>query len=272
MSFLSEQVLYTIFSFSGGYNFVNQQVCSSFRMIIPRVEYLVYLDELIKDGKQPENFVPSEKLMLIALDKNLFHLLGANKEHIPIGICDIAAAKGNLQMMKWAVDNDFECDLTTYSHVSGDNYLEILEWLKSMDCLRNEISCKHAAWKGNLKVLKWLREQGCPWDEDTCSSAALDGHLEVLQWARANGCPWNAYTCTGAVENGHLEVLQWAHANGCPCPDWVSNHAAYYGKLEALEWLKSVGCFDERGVHYNLSQSREEITEKLLCLPALPKL
>nr|WIL03779.1 ankyrin repeat protein [Cedratvirus plubellavi] len=246
MAFLSEQALYAIFSSSGGYNFLNQQVCSLFRTLIPKVDYLTYLNQLIKDGKEPENFMPSEKLMLLALDKDLLHLLGANKEYIPVEICDIAAAKGNLEMMKWAVENEFECDVVTYAHASGENYLEILEWLKSMDFPQSEISCKHAAWKGNLKVLKWLREQGCPWNEDVCSSAALDGHLEVLQWARANGCEWDVYVCSGAAENGHLEVLQWAHANGCDCPDWVSAHAAYHGQLEILKWLKSVGCFDER--------------------------
>ncbi|SPN79734.1 Ankyrin repeat-containing protein [Cedratvirus Zaza IHUMI] len=102
MAFLSEQALYAIFS-SEGYNFLNQQVCSLFRALIPRVEYLTYLNQLIKDGKEPENFMPSEKLMLLALDKSLLHLLEANKEYIPVEICDIAAAKGNLEVMKWAV-------------------------------------------------------------------------------------------------------------------------------------------------------------------------
>ena len=71
-------------------------------------------------------------------------------------------------------------------------------------------STRVAAQIGNLNVLQWLRMMECAWDKTTCEGAAENGHLDVLQWARANGCPWDADTCSFAAKNGHLAVLEWA--------------------------------------------------------------
>nr|WIL02903.1 hypothetical protein Cbor_448 [Cedratvirus borely] len=96
-----------IFSFSEGYNFLNGQVCREFRILAPQVSYVVYLDQLIRDGKQPENFPPSEfgpsrKLAKIAIEKGLLALLGQCTRHVRSDLCKIAAKKGNLKVLQWA--------------------------------------------------------------------------------------------------------------------------------------------------------------------------
>jgi hypothetical protein len=94
--------------------------------------------------------------------------------------------------------------------------LQVLKWLLENDCPWDERACSGAAQFGHLGVLKWSDANDCPWDEKTCTGAAQFGHVEVLQWARANGCPWEKRTRVCAAQGGHVEILQWARANGCP--------------------------------------------------------
>ena len=90
-------------------------------------------------------------------------------------LCALAAALGQLEILKWLRENNFPWD---------------------------EETCRRAASGGHLEVLQWACANGCPWNEDTCKYAANGGHLEVLQWARANGCEWDGQTITWARIGG----------------------------------------------------------------------
>jgi hypothetical protein len=77
-------------------------------------------------------------------------------------VCAIAAEVGNLDVLKWAREND---------------------------CPWDDETCANAAEGGHLEVLKWARENDCPWDEDTCANAAQGGHLETLKWGARERLP-----------------------------------------------------------------------------------
>jgi len=77
-------------------------------------------------------------------------------------ICENAAGKGYLQVIKWARDNGFPWD---------------------------EHTCSIAAFKGHLDVLKWCRKNECHWDEYTHYCALKENHLKMLTWCIKNGCP-----------------------------------------------------------------------------------
>ena len=79
-------------------------------------------------------------------------------------VCDYAARRGSVRLLKWARENN-------------------LAW--------SARTCCHAAIKGHLPVLQYLHENGCPWDSCTCYNAACNGHLVVLQYLHENGCPWD---------------------------------------------------------------------------------
>nr|WIL04766.1 ankyrin repeat-containing protein [Cedratvirus duvanny] len=216
MQSLPEEVLVLVFSFSEGYNFVNRQVCFDFRRIIRPVDQVVYLDQLLKDSRKPDNFQPSKKLAKIALNRGLLYLLQACKGFINKSVCTIAAENGHLEVLQWARANGFPWDLSICTIAAKNGHLEVLQWARANGCPWNEGTCTYAAGNGHLEVLQWARANGCPWNSNTCSHAALNGHLEILQWARANGCRWNQRTCGNAARNGHLKVLEWARDNGCP--------------------------------------------------------
>ncbi|SOB74041.1 ankyrin repeat [Cedratvirus lausannensis] len=278
MDLLNEQVLCTIFSFSEGYNFVNRQVCSDFRRIVPKVSPFVYLDRLLADKVQIK-LEPSEEMMVEAVKLDLVHLLEVNKPYIEKEICEIAAELGKTKVLDWAIDNGYSCihptpctgpckssnlyccavkgghlhiikqldekgfpfRVSNFYDVAKYGHWEILKWVKDRGYL-SERFCSNAALGGRLDILQWLRANGCDWDVWVCADAALGGHLEVLKWARANGCPWDTWTCRNAAAGGHLEVLQWARSQGCPWNENTCAYAAGSGHLEILQWLRANGC------------------------------
>jgi hypothetical protein len=138
-------------------------------------------------------------------DLNGLQLLLERAPHVRRDVCALAADVGNLDVLKWARENDCPWDDETCANAAEGGHLEVLKWARENDCPWDELTCAHAAWKGHLEVLKWARENGCPSNELTCSSAALGGHLEVLKWARENGAPWTENTRRIAASMGYVE-------------------------------------------------------------------
>jgi hypothetical protein len=124
-----------------------------------------------------------------------------------------ALKNNNLEMLKYAVDNGCLCESLAY-YASLNNNLEMLKYAveKGFD-LSLDVTY-NAATNNNLEMLKYARENNCPWNEKVCSQAALNGNLEMLKWARSNGCPWDISTYQAALQKGHLEILKYAIENG----------------------------------------------------------
>jgi hypothetical protein len=80
------------------------------------------------------------------------------------GLCFYAAYYGYLEILKWAVNNNFHL---------GDN----------VDGA--------AAQNGDLEMLKWLRENACPWNIQVCLSGHKIEHIDC--WLRINNCPCGKY-------------------------------------------------------------------------------
>jgi hypothetical protein len=82
-------------------------------------------------------------------------------------VCDFAARRGSLRLLKWTRENN-------------------LVWSTNTCCC--------AALKGQLPVLQYLHENGCPWNRSTCYWAAQFKHWDCLQYAVDNKCPeWEKY-------------------------------------------------------------------------------
>ncbi|SPN79848.1 Ankyrin repeat-containing protein [Brazilian cedratvirus IHUMI] len=208
-----EIVYRTIFSYSGGYNFLNQQVCSTFRFLAPKTTYLEYLDQVLSEGGKVENFIPSKKIMEAAIEAELLHVLEACKDFIPkYNFYRRMAKKGKLRVLQWAHDR----------HPWTDNV------------------CAWAAGRGLLEVLKWARANGFPWNVEVCNQAASSGHLEVLKWLIDNGCDCDDNICAWATTGDHLEILQWLIDNGFSHDiDQIHRQAISYCHHRTAGWLES---------------------------------
>ena len=82
-------------------------------------------------------------------------------------VCDYAARRGSVRLLKWTRENNRDWSACT---------------------------CACAAKNGHLDMLKYLHENGCPWDRFTCYCAVEQGHWDCLQYAVDNKCPkWEYY-------------------------------------------------------------------------------
>ena len=101
-------------------------------------------------------------------------LLGENAEYVHF-VCNSAARRGSVRLLKWARVNNFAWSADT---------------------------CTCAASHGHLPALEYLHENGSPWYSNTCYWAALHKHWDCLQYAVDNKCPgWEKYAVRYA---GHL--------------------------------------------------------------------
>jgi len=95
-----------------------------------------------------------------------------------------------------------------------------------------------AATKGNLEIMKWLKKMNCPWNAWVFYYATEHDSLDNMKWLKENGCPWNGETFVAAVRNGNLDNLKWLKENGCPVDSRTFYYAAEQGDPENLNWLK----------------------------------
>ena len=139
--------------------------------------------------------LPYERVVGI-LGERLVNVLGESLERV----CNDAAMRGSLRLLKWTQENN-------------------LAWTKN--------TCACAAYYGHLPALQYLHENGCPWDSHTCSFTAHNGQLPVLQYLHENGCPWNSDTCLYAANQEQWDCLQYAVDN--KCDEW-KEYAEKYAK------------------------------------------
>lgn len=127
-------------------------------------------------------------------------------------VCEIAAEKGHLEILKW----------------SRSNPEDLCPW--------NEETSKFAARGGDLEALKWLKEQNCPWHSEVAFTLAENGHFEALKWELDNGGTWSYGIYEYVIRKGNLEVLQWILKRGYPKEESIVESAAFYGQLHILKW------------------------------------
>lgn len=156
-------------------------------------------------------------------------------------------------------------------------HLECLQVATQNECALDGSVCAEAAGRGHLSCLAFLHSTGYGgWDEDTPRAAAAWGHTECLAFALAHGCAWNPrlvciaaasggflQTLTLAVETpttimtqgvishtalvvaargGHLDCLTYLHERGWPWSAEVCAWAASAGRLDCLAYAHDRGC------------------------------
>jgi ankyrin repeat protein len=128
-----------------------------------------------------------------------------------------ASRHGNLSMVKFLIDKGFE--------------------------YRHTVVTQAAAASGNLEVLIYLRSLDCPWSETIYLAAAAEGHLEILKWAESHGCPWdNSDLFPAAAQSSNRDVYQWLHDRQCPFKEEVSFHVACEcGNFEFIKFARANG-------------------------------
>jgi len=164
--------------------------------------------------------------------------------------CAIAAACGNLHVLKLLRSLQIPWGSETCEMAAKYGHIELLKWARKEGCAWCARTCHSAAQYGQLEVLKWARENGCDWYQHLiCVDAAEGGDLNVLKWLRGQDCSWHNLVCAYAVKNGFLHMLSWVRQQHLPCP-WdqsTSLAAVICGDLATLQWAAFHGCAIDAG-------------------------
>jgi hypothetical protein len=121
--------------------------------------------------------------------------------------CWRVAATNDLALLRW-VREEKECawDYLTSGVAAYLGNLEMLKYCVENGCEVHEGTCAAAAKYGNLECLKYLREKNVKWDHRTVQFARENNQIECLNYALANNCPqtreeWQALEAAAAIQD-----------------------------------------------------------------------
>ena len=109
--------------------------------------------------------------------------------------CWRVARTNNLDFLKW-VREVKRCawDEGTIIQAAIQGNLEMVKYCVENDCPMDEYACANAAFDGHLDVLKYLHEHDCPWDSNTCLYAYDYNQIDCLNYAIEHQCPgWERF-------------------------------------------------------------------------------
>ena len=128
--------------------------------------------------------------------------------------CWSVAETNKLELLKWArEEKECEWDYVPINVAAQKGNLEMVKYCVANQCPIDTVACANAAGHGHLECLKYLHEEvKAPWDADTGIWAAENGHLHILEYLVER--KYDKYTtgaCAYAAKNGHLECLKYLH-------------------------------------------------------------
>jgi len=104
--------------------------------------------------------------------------------------CSGVAYTNDLKLLRW-VREEKECawDYKTSGEAAINGNLDMLKYCVENGCKVHNGTCAEAAKYGNLDCLEYLRSKNCPWDKRTCEQAHEKNHIDVLTYVVKNKCP-----------------------------------------------------------------------------------
>ena len=104
--------------------------------------------------------------------------------------CHRVAMTNNLEFLKWTREvKQCAWDKWTIIQAAYQGNLEMVKYCVENDCPIHAEACSNAASEGHLDVLKYLHEHDCPWDSKTCEYAHMRNHIDCLNYAIEHRCP-----------------------------------------------------------------------------------
>ena len=182
----------------------------------------------------------------------------------------------NINIIKYMLDNDFNCTKTAFEVACSTGNLDIIKLIHDYEFYfgcnseytlimnnaivsnNNELvtylyynnykfknnSIIYAIHYSDLNMIKTIIDIGyniytCY--EDVYYNVALSGNLEMLKYFKSM-FEFNNNMFYAAAKNGKLECLQWLKDNNCPYSSNTYIGAINNGNIHNLNWLKNNNC------------------------------
>jgi len=104
--------------------------------------------------------------------------------------CWQVAQTNDLKLLRW-VREEKECawDWRTSGEAALQGNLDMLKYCVENGCEVHDGTCAIAAKYGHLDCLEYLRSKKCPWDERVCKDTHEHNHMDILTYAVKNKAP-----------------------------------------------------------------------------------
>ena len=104
--------------------------------------------------------------------------------------CSQVALTNDLKLLRW-VREEKECawNYHTSGEAASNGNLEMLKYCVENGCEVHAGACVIAARNGHLDCLEYLRSKNIPWNKWVCKLAHERKHIDVLTYAVKNKCP-----------------------------------------------------------------------------------
>ena len=132
-----------------------------------------------------------------------------------------AIYQDNLEMIKYCVANECPTNEHACESAAAKGNLEILKYLhEEAEAEWYRSAASNAAANGHLHILEYLVERKYDlFDTGACQSAASNGQLDCLKYLReVVKAPWNEWAVYWANNKNQTECLQYLLDNDCPLP------------------------------------------------------
>jgi hypothetical protein len=180
--------------------------------------------------------IESKKMETIKYLKNIgFHCVPSNL---------ISAMKrNNIEILEWLKQVNCPINIDVYRYVLDINDQNKLKWLKDNynweNTLENQIF-NYAIKKSTLDIIKWLHENNCPHTNTSyLFNTAVDrGDMDILKYLKSIKILTSTSTYTLAAEKSNLEILDYLKKIGCRLKSYAFVIAVRTGNLETIEWFK----------------------------------
>lgn len=177
--------------------------------------------------------------------KKNFHL-------IPSKQAKIAAAVGNIELLKDALNGRSFKFEKIYEKAAANGHVDVLKWCFERDnyavthkkYLLPRRAFKKAIRNNQFCVFDWAKEKDLAYYiEDVTWWSAKYGNFEMVKYFNVV----NEWICRGAARSGRLDILQWAFEKEPKYLDVpeIQYDAASYGNLHILQWFFDTGAVVE---------------------------
>jgi hypothetical protein len=160
--------------------------------------------------------------------------------------CSQVARTNKLELLKWArEEKECEWDAGTIHAAARQGNLEMVKYCVENRCTVTADACANAALSGHLECLKYLREEvQAPWDSWTADRAAEYGYLHILEYlVESKFDKYDVWACWLAAENGHLDCLKYLHETAkAPWDEDAVRKAHKNNQTECVQYLLDNNC------------------------------
>ena len=180
--------------------------------------------------------------------KEVVELLLENGAELTARVLEIAAMRGNGDIVKWLVDEKgvkVTNKVVELFAIRGDK--NMIEWLvNEKGGVVTAKAIENAVYRNHRDIVMWLvEEKGIKVTSRMAETAASEGHKDIIEWLiEEKGVEATTGIVESAAGRGHKDIAKWLiEEKGVEATAEMVERAMWDGHKDIIEWL-----IDEKGV------------------------